>query len=98
MCNKLLRSRLLDDTSGPTLRSGVLAMTEYRAYRFDGPSRMTSIEALEAKSDADAVNRVQLTMVTAVKCEIWCANRVVKRTEIPLKRPDSNRPRKNPAL
>jgi hypothetical protein len=56
-------------------------MIEYRVYRLDGVSRETRTELIEAQTDAEAVNRIQLDMGTTVRCEIWRGNRVVKRLE-----------------
>jgi hypothetical protein len=56
-------------------------MAEYRVYRLNVVSRETSTQAIEAQTDAEAVDRVQRDIGTSVRCEIWRGNRVVKRLE-----------------
>ena len=66
-------------------------MAEYRVYRLDGLSRTTSTEAVDAQSDEEAVKRVQRTMGTTVRCEIWRGNKIVKRLETPSSGPQRSR-------
>jgi hypothetical protein len=51
---------------------------DYRLYCFDGASRITGAEWLQAADDAQAMNDAKHVM-TGIRCEVWDRDRLVGR-------------------
>lgn len=54
-------------------------MKDYRLYCFDGASRITAAEWINAASDDDAVDAAKVMMNGCFRAEVWERDRLVGR-------------------
>jgi hypothetical protein len=56
---------------------GVIRMPGYRTYCLDGNGKIKLADELEARDDAEAIEKAKVQHRGGIKCELWRRNRLV---------------------